>query len=92
VFYARDAPRLFGGDYDNFTYPRYDLDCSFFRVYDDNGKPMKTPHFFKFNQAGPSEAILFSSLEIRSTRRLSTISDLNSNRDVVISNATKLLP
>jgi hypothetical protein len=75
---------FFGGDYDNFTYPRYDLDCSFFRVYDDNGKPMKTPHFFKFNQAGPSEGDpVFIIGNPGSTRRLSTISDLEFNRDVV---------
>jgi len=75
---------FFGGDYDNFTYPRYDLDCSFFRVYDENGKSMKTPHFFKFNQTGASEGDpVFIIGNPGSTRRLSTISDLEFNRDVV---------
>lgn len=46
---------FFGGDYDNFTYPRYALDCSFFRVYDDTGKPLKTDYFFKFNPNGIQE-------------------------------------
>ncbi len=75
---------FFGGDYDNFTYPRYDLDCSFFRVYDENGKPMKTPHYFKFNQKEVSEGEpVFIIGNPGSTRRLSTISDLEFNRDVV---------
>ncbi|MCA4898636.1 MAG: S46 family peptidase [Bacteroidota bacterium] len=46
---------FFGGDYDNFTYPRYCLDFSFFRVYGDDGKPLKTSHFFKFNPTGAKE-------------------------------------
>lgn len=45
----------FGGDPDNFTYPRYNLDCSFFRVYDETGKPLKTDYFFKFNPNGVKE-------------------------------------
>lgn len=46
---------FFGGDYDNFTYPRYCLDFSFFRVYGDDGKPLKTNHYFKFNPKGAQE-------------------------------------
>lgn len=76
---------FYGGDYDNFTYPRYDLDCSFFRVYDDNGKPLKTDHYYKFNLNGPSEdEPVFIVGNPGSTRRLSTISDLEFNRDLAI--------
>jgi hypothetical protein len=46
---------FFGGDYDNFTYPRYCLDFSFFRVYDEGGKPLKVKTYFKFNPEGPKE-------------------------------------
>ncbi len=73
---------FFGGDYDNFTYPRYDLDCSFFRVYDDTGKPIKSEHYFKFNQNGPNEGEpVFVIGNPGTTLRLSTISDLEFRRD-----------
>jgi hypothetical protein len=75
---------FFGGDYDNFTYPRYDLDCSFFRVYDDNGKPLKTEHYFKFSANGASEGEpVFVIGNPGTTLRLSTISDLEFRRDVL---------
>ena len=42
---------FFGGDPDNFEYPRYDLDICFFRAYED-GKPAKIEHYLKWSPAG----------------------------------------
>jgi V8-like Glu-specific endopeptidase len=76
---------FYGGDYDNFTYPRYALDCSFFRVYDDNGKPLKTDHFFKFTKQPVQENDpVFVVGNPGSTGRLWTISDLEYRRDVYL--------
>lgn len=81
----------FGGDYDNFTYPRYDLDCSFYRVY-DQGKPLKTSDYFKFNQNGASEnEPVFVIGNPGSSQRLSTISDLTFLRDVSMPISLNLL-
>lgn len=81
VFMPEEQIAYFGGDYDNFTYPRYDLDCSFFRVYDD-GKPLKTDDFFRFSATGPSEGDpVFVIGNPGSTSRMSTVSDLEFYRD-----------
>ncbi|HUX93377.1 MAG TPA: S46 family peptidase, partial [Ignavibacteriaceae bacterium] len=58
VFSPEAALGYFGGDNDNFTYPRYDLDCNFFRVY-ENGKPLKTEHYFHWSPQGaePGEPV-----------------------------------
>lgn len=46
----------FGGDPDNFTYPRYTLDCTFWRAYDENGNPVNSSaNYFKFNPEGIKE-------------------------------------
>lgn len=44
-----------GWDWDNFTYPRYELDFMFLRAYDESGKPMKTDYYFDFNPDGAAE-------------------------------------
>jgi hypothetical protein len=81
VFMPEEQMAYFGGDYDNFTYPRYDLDCSFFRVY-DNGKPLVADHYFKYNVNGAAEGdAVFVIGNPGSTSRMSTTSDLEFYRD-----------
>lgn len=55
VFAPETQLGFYGGDPDNFTYPRYALDCSFFRVYDEAGKPLKTENFFKWSSNGAND-------------------------------------
>jgi len=76
----------FGGDFDNFTYPRYNLDCSFFRAY-ENDKPVNLKNFFKFSMDGikPDEPI-FTVGNPGSTQRLKTIAQLEYYRDVIYRN------
>jgi len=54
VFAPEFAIAFFGGDPDNFNFPRYDLDVSFTRVY-ENGQPATTEDFFKWSARGARE-------------------------------------
>jgi hypothetical protein len=81
------APELqigyFGGDADNFTYPRYNLDFSFFRVYDEDGKPLKPASHFTWSQHGPKEGdVTFVIGNPGSTERLSTFAQFEFKRDL----------
>jgi hypothetical protein len=71
----------FGGDVDNFEYPRYGFDVSFFRVY-ENGKPARTPHFFRWSNTDPVEGDLaFVTGHPGTTNRLETVAKLTHRRD-----------
>jgi hypothetical protein len=84
VFAPEEAIAFFGGDPDNFMFPRYDLDVSFVRVYED-GKPLQTKDFLAWNAAGPKEGdVIFVSGHPGGTDRQLTIAELAYQRDIAL--------
>lgn len=84
VFAPEFAIAFFGGDPDNFEFPRYDLDVSFLRIYQD-GKPAKTADFLPFAKAGPKDGdLVFVSGHPGGTNRLTPTAQLEVDRDVVL--------
>ncbi len=74
----------FGGDLDNFMFPRYCLDVSFLRIY-DNGAPLKADHWLKWSPGGPKDGDLaFVPGNPGSTRREFTVAELEFERDVAV--------
>jgi hypothetical protein len=84
VFAPEAQAAFFGGDPDNFEYPRYDLDICIFRVY-ENGQPVHPKNYLKFSADGPRENdLVFVSGNPGKTERQQTVADLNLQRDLVL--------
>lgn len=81
VWAPESAAAFFGGDADNFEFPRYCLDACLFRVY-ENGKPAKIEHFFKWSPSGAAkDELVFVSGNPGSTSRIFTVDALKHQRD-----------
>ncbi|MBL1214971.1 MAG: S46 family peptidase [Ignavibacteriae bacterium] len=92
VFFAESEMGLYGGDPDNFTYPRYNLDCAFLRVYDENGEPLQSENYLPFSNNGIVEGEpLFVVGNPGSTKRLKTVAQLEYYRDISYKNSAATL-
>jgi len=89
VFTPEYDAASFGGDPDNFEFPRYGLDVTFFRVY-ENDKPVHLKDYLKWSTTGVKDGdLVFLSGNPGSTSRLNTVSQLEFLRDVLYPMALK---
>ena len=83
---------FFGGDPDNFEFPRYDLDVCFFRAYED-GKPARPEHYLKWSPDGSKDGdLVFVAGHPGRTSRLNTVAHLEYLRDVAFPLAARTAP
>jgi Peptidase S46 len=91
VFAPQKAIAFFGGDPDNFEYPRYDLDICFFRVY-ENDKPVHVDNYLKWSESGAAEGeLIFVSGHPGRTERADTVAHLLYQRDYAVPGTLNLL-
>ncbi len=82
VFAPEGQMAFFGGDRDNFEYPRYDLDITYFRVY-ENDKPVHLAEYLKWSPTGTKAGdLVFVSGNPGGTERLLTMAELQFLKDV----------
>jgi peptidase S46-like protein len=85
VFAPEQQAAYFGGDFDNFTYPRFNLDAALFRAY-EGGRPARSPGWLRWSTKGVKEGdLVFVAGNPGSTSRHETVAQLEAERD-------KLLP
>ncbi|HEV3272412.1 MAG TPA: S46 family peptidase [Candidatus Methylacidiphilales bacterium] len=91
VFSPDRQAASFGGDIDNFEFPRFDLDICLFRIY-ENGKPLKTGDYLKWNSAGPAkDELVFVAGHPGVSQRLVTMDEIDYQRDIRVPALTEEL-